>query len=34
LRQGLVTLDGALGQPLLRIGEFALKVGDNLLLIG
>jgi len=25
---------GALGQPLLRVGEFALEVGDNLLRIG
>src|SRR5262249_28313560 len=34
LLQRLVTLGGAFGQPLLRIGEFALEVGDNLLRIG
>ena len=34
LFQGLVALGGALGQPLLHIGEFALEVGDNLLRIG
>jgi hypothetical protein len=28
------THSGALGQPLLRIGEFALEVGDDLLRIG
>ena len=34
LSESLITLGGVLGQPLLRMGEFALEVGDNLLRIG